>query len=140
MPYPRISDSSSTERRRRSRKMATMIASPTATSAAATHRTKKTRACPSTEPCCWPKATKARLAALSMISMDMKMTSGLRRTRTPKTPMTNSTAESPTYQEVGTMLRRPPLGQGNDTNQGGQEQDGGDFERIQVVGEELTAY
>src|SRR5882672_4399401 len=122
MPYPRISDSSSTERRRRSRKMATMIASPTATSAAATHRTKKARACPSTEPCCWPKATKARLAALSMISMDMKMTSGLRRTRTPRTPITKRTAESPTYQEVGTMLGRPPLGQGDHADEGREQE------------------
>src|SRR6266545_3364119 len=133
-------DSSSTERRRRSRNMATMMARPTATSAAATHRTKKTSACPSIEPWRWPKATNARLAALSMISMDMKMTSGLRRTSTPRTPMTNSTAESPTYQEVGTILRRSPLGQGNHAHQGREEQDRGDFERIQIVGEELTAY
>src|SRR6267142_3609053 len=139
MPYPRISDSSSTERRRRSRKMATMIASPTATSAAATHRTKKTRACPSTEPCCWPKATKARLDALSMISMDMKMTSGLRRTRTPRTPITKRTAESATYQEVGTMLRRPPLGQRNHAHQRREQEHRGDLERVEIVGEKLQA-
>jgi hypothetical protein len=38
----------------------------------------------------------ARLAALSMISMDMKMTSGLRRTSTPRRPITKSTADTPT--------------------------------------------
>ena len=63
-----------------------MIASPTATSAAATAITKNTRACPSVVPCRWPKATNARFAAFSMSSIDMKMTSGLRRTRTPSTP------------------------------------------------------
>ena len=76
--------------------MATMIASPTATSAAATHSTKNTSACPSTEPWRWPKATRARLAALSMISIDMNITSGSRRTSTPSTPMTKRTADSPT--------------------------------------------
>ena len=76
--------------------MATMMARPTATSAAATHRTKKTRAWPLMEPWRSPNATKARLAALSMISMDMKMTSGLRRTSTPRAPITKSTADTPT--------------------------------------------
>ena len=73
-----------------------MIARPTATSAAATHRTKKTRACPSIVPCRCPKATSARFAAFSMSSIDMKITSGLRRIRTPSTPMVNRTADSAT--------------------------------------------
>ena len=48
--YQRIRFRSSTDRRRRTRKMATMMASPTATSAAATAITKKTRAWPSGLP------------------------------------------------------------------------------------------
>src|SRR6266540_5624492 len=94
--YQRIRFSSSTERRRRSRKIATMMASPTATSAAATHITKKTSACPSAVPWRWPKATRARLAAFSISSIDMKITRGLRRTSTPSTPMLNSTADRAT--------------------------------------------
>src|SRR5262249_47873944 len=105
--YQRIRLRSSTERRRRSRKMATMIASPTATSAAATAITKKTTACPSAEPSRRPNATNARFAALSMSSMDMKMMSGSRRTITPTAPMVKSTADSPTYQDSGTMSRQP---------------------------------
>ena len=71
-----------------------MMARPTATSAAATHITKKTRAWPSARAVRWPNATSARLAALSISSMDMKITSGLRRTSTPSTPMLKSTADS----------------------------------------------
>src|SRR5262249_5297823 len=105
--YQRITFSSSTDSRRRTRKIETMMASPTATSAAATHITKNTSACPSAVPCRCPRATSATLAALSMSSIDMKMTSGSRRINTPSTPMLNSTAESATYQEGGTgMLRR----------------------------------
>src|SRR5580704_18037662 len=94
--YPRRVFRSSTERRRRRRKIATMMASPTATSAAATHITKKTRACPSGVPCRCPMATSATLAAFSISSMDMKITSGSRRISTPSTPMLNSTADSAT--------------------------------------------
>ena len=73
-----------------------MIARPTATSAAATHITKNTRACPSVVPWRWPKATRARFAALSISSIDMKITSGFRRISTPSTPMLKSTADSAT--------------------------------------------
>ena len=48
--YQRIRFRSSTDSRRRTRKIATMIASPTATSAAATAITKKTSAWPSAVP------------------------------------------------------------------------------------------
>ena len=73
-----------------------MMASPTATSAAAIVITKNTMICPSAAPWARPKATNARFAAFSMSSMDMKITSGFRRTRTPTTPMVNRIADSPT--------------------------------------------
>src|SRR5262245_21877322 len=105
--YQRITFSSSTDNRRRTRKITTMIARPTATSAAATHMTKNTRACPSADPHRCPSDTSARLAALSISSMDMKMTSGSRRINTPSTPMLKSTAESATYQDAGTIYSVP---------------------------------
>src|SRR5712692_10050345 len=136
--YHRIRFSSSTERRRRKRKIDTMIASPTATSAAATHITKNTRACPSAVPCRCPRATSARLAALSISSMDMKMTSGLRRISTPSTPMLNSTADSATYQDSGTILLalHLPLRQRHHADDGHEQEHGGDLEREEVVGEQ----
>src|SRR5215469_7954315 len=136
--HHRIRWSSSTESRGRKRKMATMMASPTATSAAATHSTKNTSACPSAVPCRWPKATRARLAALSMSSMDMKMMSGSRRMITPSTPRLNSTADSATYQEIGAMslAARLALGQRHHSDDGHQEQQGGHLEREQVVREQ----
>ena len=57
------------------------------TSAAATAITKKTKMCPSIEPCWREKATKLRFTAFSISSIDMKMMSALRRTRTPTTPI-----------------------------------------------------
>src|SRR5262245_5938572 len=94
--YQRMMLKSSTESRRRMRKIATMIARPTATSAAATAITKKTTAWPSRFPARCPKATSARFAAFNMSSIDMKMTSGLRRMTTPTTPIVNRTADSAT--------------------------------------------
>src|SRR5262249_29043851 len=151
--------SSSTDRRRRTRKIATMMASPTATSAAATHITKNTSACPSAVPWRCPKATSARFAALSINSMDMKITSGSRRISTPSTPMLKSTADSATYQNGGIIA--PPLGarqsrntadarallashpalrERHDSHDRHQQQDGGDLEREQVVGEQESAH
>src|SRR6185295_7526024 len=61
--HQRISARSSTLIRMRARKIATMMASPTATSAAATVITKNTMICPCAPPCARPKATNARFAA-----------------------------------------------------------------------------
>src|SRR4029453_6292996 len=94
--HQRINARSSTLMRIRARKIATMMASPTATSAAATVITKNTMIWPCAPPCARPKATNARFAAFSISSIDMKMTSGLRRTRTPTTPIVNRIADSPT--------------------------------------------
>src|SRR5713226_4092212 len=65
------------------------IASPTATSAAAITKTKTTNTLPrsSTAPYFRENATSARFAALSMSSTHMRMTTALRRTRTPAQPM-----------------------------------------------------
>src|ERR1019366_9363641 len=79
-----------------------MIARPTAASAAATTMTKKTNTC----PCNWPSAllnvTNARLTALSISSMDMKMVMMLRLKTNPTTPNPNKTALSTRKYEVGT--------------------------------------
>src|SRR4029453_3812049 len=105
--YQRMMLRSSTDSRRRMRKIATMIARPTATSAPAPPLTQKNDASPSTVPWPWrfparcPKATSARFAAFSISSMDMKMTSGLRRITTPTTPIVNSTADSVTEKLSG---------------------------------------
>ena len=63
-----------------------MIARPTATSAAATVRMKKTKTLPSIVPLKREKATRARVEATSISSRHMKMTSVLRRRRTPRNP------------------------------------------------------
>ena len=71
----------------RVRKMAMMMARPTAASAAATTMTKKTKIWPVTWCHMWAKATKVRLTALSISSMDMKMVMTLRLMRNAATPM-----------------------------------------------------
>src|SRR5579864_7671049 len=86
--------------------MRIIIARPTAASAAATTITKKTNTC----PCSWPskrlKETKARLTALSISSMDMKMVRMLRLKINAITPNPNKTALSTRKYEVGTTT--PP--------------------------------
>src|ERR1019366_1077560 len=78
------------------------IARPTAASAAATTMTKKTNTC----PCNWPsarlKVTNARLTALSISSMDMKIVMMVRLKTNPPTPSPNKTALSTRKYEVGT--------------------------------------
>jgi len=81
-----------------------MMARPIATSAAATVMTKNTNTWPSSESSWRAKATKARFAAFSINSIDMKMTSALRRTRTPINPITNTTPLKASIQESGTAI------------------------------------
>ncbi len=76
----------------RVRKMAMMMARPTAASAAATTMTKKTKIWPDTWCHMCAKATKVRLTALSISSIDMKMVMRLRLMRKAATPMEKSTA------------------------------------------------
>ena len=70
-------------------KIAMMIASPTATSAAATIITINTYICPSILPNTLEKAMKARLTAFNINSMDMKMTMAFLLVKTPNTPIKN---------------------------------------------------
>src|SRR5207302_9075744 len=119
--------------------MATMMASPTATSAAATAITKNTMAWPSAVPSRWPNATKATFAAFSISSIDMKITSGSRRTITPTTPMENSTAESARYHDSGGMITGSalaPPGQQEHADHGGQQQHRRHLEGKQIIGEQ----
>ena len=69
------------------------MARPTAASAAATVMTKNTMICPSAVPIDRPKATKLRLTAFSMISIESRIVIRLRRTNTPAVPMANRIAE-----------------------------------------------
>ena len=71
-----------------------MMPRPTTTSAAATTSTKNTTVWPPMSSSVLAKATKVRLTALSISSMHMNITSGLRRTSSPTAPMANSTAPS----------------------------------------------
>src|SRR5215207_7624026 len=77
----------------RCRKIAMMIASPTAASAAATVMTNTTNTWPAM-PYTLLSATNVRFTALSMSSTHMKMMIALRRVSTPIAPIANSTADS----------------------------------------------
>src|SRR5262249_32995725 len=85
----------------RMRYSCSMIASPTAASAAATAMTKNTITWPSRERRLRASATKLRLTAFSRSSTAMKITMRLRRVSTPTVPMANRMALSARYHEVG---------------------------------------
>ncbi len=86
-----------------------MIARPTAASAAATVMTKNTITCPSIEWSGAASATKARLTAFSMSSIDMKMTITLRRTSTPDAPIAKRTRRrGPDTYSIGTTVSPRP--------------------------------
>ena len=68
------------------------IASPTAASAAATVRTKKTKICPLSFPRKLEKETRDKFMAFNISSMHINITMAFLRTRTPTTPILNSTA------------------------------------------------
>src|SRR5579864_3513850 len=90
-----ISLRSSTSSSRPSRKICVISARPTTTSAAATTITMKAKICPSSLLRNRPYATSATLAALSMSSMHMKTTMGLRRMSTPIAPTVKRNADNP---------------------------------------------
>ena len=87
---------------------ATMTPRPTVTSQAATTMTMIAKIWPSPLPCMRLKAMSARFAALSISSRQSRMTSGLRRVRTPAAPMQKTIAETARYQPMFTG--RSPLG------------------------------
>src|SRR5690606_6160968 len=108
--HPRTSASWSTSVVTRYLKMATRMPRPTATSAAATASTMNTAPCPSSA--CTPpvtvhwraNATIARLAALSISSMERKTRMALRRVSTPTAPNPKSTALRATKYSLGTLM------------------------------------
>jgi hypothetical protein len=87
---------------------ATIIPSPTHTSAAATAITEIAKTCPSTVPKCRENATRARFDELSMISSESSMISGLRRSTTPVVPIAKRTAATARYQVGSGPSTTPP--------------------------------
>src|SRR5436305_2476288 len=85
----------------RVRKMETIIARPTTTSAAATVSTIKTNICPSAESSLLEMATNDKLTAFNINSIDMKIINGLRRMSTPTTPTVNNIALTMRYADNG---------------------------------------
>src|SRR5437870_1033538 len=98
--HPFSSLRSSTSSTSRTRKMSTRIARPTTASAAATVIDISAKSWPSMFWSCRAKVTSVRLAALSMSSIEIKITSGLRRTSTPTAPSTKRMALRTRNQEV----------------------------------------
>ena len=84
---------SSTEAERRVRKMATMIASPTTTSAAATTITKNASTWPVRSPWIRANVTSMRFVALSMSSTPMNTMIAFLRSRTVVAPIEKRIAE-----------------------------------------------
>src|ERR671935_2100020 len=84
--HPLSSLRSSMSSASRTRKMSTRIASPTTASAAATVIDMRAKSWPSMFWSWRANATSARLAALSMSSIEIRITSGLRRISTPAAP------------------------------------------------------
>jgi hypothetical protein len=89
-------------------KISTINARPTATSAAATAMTKKTKICPLKDLEDAGERHKNKIAAFSINSMDMKMISGLRRMSTPRTPIVNKMAERRCNNQQG-LIHAPSL-------------------------------
>src|SRR5262245_58011531 len=87
----------STSRARLRRAMATIRPSPTQTSEAATAITASAKIWPSISPWSRENPTKARFAALSMISSERSTISGLRRRSTPATPIAKRIDETARY-------------------------------------------
>src|SRR5205807_3657879 len=105
--HPLSSLSSSTSSTSRVRKMSTRIASPTTASAAATVIDISANSWPS-RFCSWrANVTRVRLAALSISSIEIRITSGLRRTRTPTAPSPKSTALSSRNHDASSC--EPPM-------------------------------
>jgi hypothetical protein len=67
-----------------------MIARPTPASAAATVITRNTITCPDKDPNSLAKAIKAKFAAFSIISIDIKTTRTFLLIKNPKTPIEKS--------------------------------------------------
>jgi len=115
----------------RVRKMAMMMASPTAASAAATTMTKKTKICPVIWCHMCAKATKVRLTALSISSIDMKMVMSCRLMRKLATPMGRARRRGPDKPEMGTVVgivAIVPFARARRLEDGDEDEDAGDLE------------
>lgn len=88
-------------------KIAIIIASPTAASAAATVITKKTKTCPAGSPMKDENVTSARLAELSISSTHIKTTMAFRLISTPATPTLNMNALINKKYSIGIELIKP---------------------------------
>src|SRR5215211_5896060 len=86
-----------------------MIPRPTTTSQAAITITISAKTWPSWLPSEREKASSARFPAFSISSRQSRITSGLRRSRTPETPTAKSSAERTRYQ-VTSISGLPPEG------------------------------
>src|SRR3954466_2380179 len=116
----------------RCRKIAMMIARPTAASAAATAMTKITNTWPAM-PYTLLNATNDRFTALSMSSTHMKMMIAFRRVSTPIAPMVNSTADSASD---SASIDLSPASENHGADDGDEQQNARQLEREQVFVEE----
>src|SRR5712692_7883575 len=105
--HPLSSLRSSMSSASRWRKMSTRIASPTTASAAATVMDMSANSWPSRFCSCREKVTSARFAALSISSIEIRMTSGLRLTSTPAVPRMNKIALRSRNHDVSSC--EPPM-------------------------------
>src|SRR5262245_2250605 len=127
---------SSTKTVSRLRNSARTTARPTATSPAATAIVKTANTWPIRSWVLAPKAMKLMLAAFIISSIDMRMTMALRRVRTPRTPMVNSTRLKIRASTGGIGTAGPSvfLARQDDRADHRHEQEhGGDLEGQQVV-------
>src|SRR5678816_331412 len=121
------------------RKIAMMIASPTAASAAATVMTKTTNTCPAI-PYTLLNATNVRFTAFSMSSTHMKITIALRRVSTPIAPIENRTADSASDSASIDLSPAPDHDSADDRD---EQQNACQLERKQILVEQRlrhTAY
>src|SRR3954466_11302998 len=119
----------------RCRKIAMMIARPTAASAAATVMTKITNTWPAM-PYTLLNATNVRFTALSMSSTHMKMMIALRRVSTPTTPIVNRIAEK--NSDSASIDRVPAARQRDRSYDGGEQQHARDLEGEEVFVEQRS--
>src|SRR5215467_6033018 len=110
-----------------------MMARPTAASAAATVITKNTNTWPAAPYAC-ANAMNVRFTAFSISSTHMKTMIAFRRMSTPKTPITNSTAEK--NRDSASMFLSALLAEDHGADDRRQEQDARNLERQQVLIEE----
>src|SRR5262249_38219311 len=92
--HPRSVESLSTSSSSLRRWTATISPSPTTTSEAATAITASAKICPSRSAWFRENVINARFAPLSMISIESRTISGLRRSMTPSAPIANRNAET----------------------------------------------